>query len=103
VAQYERTIQAAFREVADALAGRAALGDQSRAQQALVMAEQDRFRLADMGYRNGVRSYLEVLDAQRSLFSAQQAQVQLQAQQAQNLVTLYRVLGGGWRPDDEQR
>jgi multidrug efflux system outer membrane protein len=77
VAQYERTIQAAFREVADALAGRAALGDQSRAQQALVMAEQDRFRLADMGYRNGVRSYLEVLDAQRSLFSAQQAQVQV--------------------------
>jgi outer membrane protein, multidrug efflux system len=96
VAQYERAIQSAFREVADALAGRATLGDQLSAQQAQVRAEQDRYALAELRYRNGAASYLDVLDAQRSLFAAQQAAVQVQAQAAQNLVTLYRVLGGGW-------
>ena len=95
-AQYERAIQSAFREVADALAGRATLGEQLRAQEALVRAEQDRYRLADLRYRNGVASYLDALDAQRSLFAAQQALVQVQAQYQQNGVTLYRVLGGGW-------
>ena len=96
VAQYERAIQTAFREVADALAGRATLGQQLQAQQALVLAEQDRFRLADLRYRNGASSFLEVLDAQRSLFASQQALVQVQTQQAQNGVALYRALGGGW-------
>ena len=100
VAQYERTVQVAFREVADALAGRETFGEQLRAQQAQVRAEQDRFTLAELGFRNGVRSFLELLDAQRSLFTAQQAEVSLRAQYAQNLVTLYRVLGGGWTPDD---
>ncbi len=96
LAQYERAIQSAFREVADALAGRATLGEQLRAQEALVRAEQDRYRLADLRYRNGVASYLDALDAQRSLFAAQQALVQVQAQYQQLGVTLYRVLGGGW-------
>lgn len=96
VAQYERTIQAAFREVADALAGRATLGEQLAALQAQVAAESDRFRLADLRYRNGASSYLEVLDAQRSLFTAQQSLVQVQALHAQNQVALYRALGGGW-------
>jgi multidrug efflux system outer membrane protein len=97
-AQYERAIQSAFREVADALAGRATLGEQLHAQEALVRAEQDRYKLADLRYRNGVASYLDALDAQRSLFAAQQALVQVQAQYQQNGVTLYRVLGGGWSP-----
>jgi multidrug efflux system outer membrane protein len=96
VAQYEKTLQTAFREVADSLAGRASLGDQLRAQSAQAAAEQARVRLADQRYRNGAASYLELLDAQRSLFAAQQAVIQLQAQQTQNLVTLYKVLGGGW-------
>ncbi|MBC7780822.1 MAG: efflux transporter outer membrane subunit [Proteobacteria bacterium] len=100
LAQYERAVQVAFREVADALAGRATLGDQARALSAQVSAERDRFNLADLGYRNGVRSYLDVLDAQRSLFAAEQAEVELRAQVAQNLVTLYRVLGGGWNPGE---
>jgi len=95
-AQYERAIQSAFREVSDALAGRATLGEQLRAQLAQANAEEVRFRLSDLRYRNGAASYLEVLDAQRSLFTAQQAVVQVQAAQVQNLVTLYRVLGGGW-------
>ena len=96
-AQYERAIQTAFREVADALAGRATLGEQLRAQLAQANAEAVRYRLSDLRYRNGASSYLEVLDAQRALFAAQQAVVQVQAAQVQNLVTLYRVLGGGWK------
>jgi len=96
VAQYEKAIQTAFREVADSLAGRAALNEQLRAQLAQRNASEITYKLADLRYRNGAASYLEVLDAQRSLFTAQQATVQVQAQQAQNLVTLYKVLGGGW-------
>ncbi|MBZ8138659.1 multidrug transporter [Rubrivivax gelatinosus] len=100
VAQYEKALQSAFREVADALAGRATLGEQLAALQAQVRAEQGRFELADLRYRNGAASYLDVLDAQRSLFSAQQSEVQVRALHAQNLVALYRVLGGGWRDGD---
>jgi multidrug efflux system outer membrane protein len=99
VNQYERAIQSAFREVADALAGRATLGEQLRAQQAQLLAEQDRYRLAELRYRSGAASYLDALDAQRSLFAAQQAQLQVQTLYLQNQVTLYRVLGGGWTAD----
>ena len=97
VAQYEKAIQSAFREVSDALAGRATLGEQVRAQEAQANAEAVRVKLADLRYRNGAASYLDVLDAQRSLFAAQQALVQAQAQQVQNQVNLYKVLGGGWK------
>lgn len=99
LAQYEKAIQTAFREVADSLAGRATLGEQARAQQAQANAEAARFKLADLRYRNGAASYLDVLDAQRSLLAAQQAVVQVQVQKVQNQVTLYKVLGGGWGPD----
>jgi outer membrane protein, multidrug efflux system len=97
IAQYEKAIQTAFREVSDALAGRATLGEQLRAQAAQTNAAQVTYDLADLRYRNGASSYLEVLDAQRTLFAAQQATVQVQALQVQNLVTLYKVLGGGWK------
>ena len=96
VAQYEKSIQTAFREVSDALAGRATLGEQLRAQSAVANAAQVSFKLADLRYRNGASSYFDVLDAQRTLFNAQQATVQTQALQIQNLVTLYKALGGGW-------
>ena len=96
LAQYEKAIQSAFREVADALAGRATFGEQLRAQQAQAAAEEVRAKLADLRYRNGAASYLDVLDAQRALFAARQAVVQVQLAQAQNLVTVYKVLGGGW-------
>lgn len=95
VAQYEKSIQTAFREVADALAGRATLGEQLRAQRAQAQAESVRFRLSDLRYRNGIASALDLLDAQRSLFSAQQAAVQARLAQLQNQVALYKVLGGG--------
>ena len=97
VAQYEKSIQTAFREVADALAGRATLGEQLRAQTAQANAAQVSFNLADLRYRNGAASFLDVLDAQRNVFTAQQALVQVRSLQVQNLVTLYKVLGGGWK------
>jgi multidrug efflux system outer membrane protein len=96
VAQYEKSIQTAFREVADALAGRATLGEQVRAQRAQADAEAVRFRLSDMRYRNGIASALDLLDAQRSLYTAQQSAVTTRLLQLQNQVTLYKTLGGGW-------
>ena len=96
VAQYEKSIQVAFREVSDALAGQATFAEQLRAQRAVAAAEAERFNLSDLRYKNGVASYLDLLDAQRSLFAAQQAAVQANLQRLQNQVTLYRVLGGGW-------
>ena len=95
VAQYEKSIQTAFREVADALAGRATLGEQARALRAQAQAEAVRFKLADLRYRNGIASALDLLDAQRSLFTAQQAALQTRLAQLQNQVLLYKALGGG--------
>ncbi|WP_399679209.1 efflux transporter outer membrane subunit [Xenophilus sp.] len=96
VAEYEKSIQSAFREVADALAGRETLTEQARALDATAQAERRRFELSDLRYRNGVASSLDLLDAQRSLFAAQQQAVQARLQELQNRVTLYKVLGGGW-------
>ena len=96
IAQYEKAIQSGFKEVSDALTGRSTLADQVQAQTAQLTAEQTRMQLTDLRYRNGAANAFELLDAQRSLFAAQQALVQAQAQQAQNLVGLYKVLGGGW-------
>ncbi|MFZ3220974.1 MAG: efflux transporter outer membrane subunit, partial [Rhodoferax sp.] len=97
VAQYEKAIQTGFKEVSDALAGRATLDEQLRAQTAQLDAEQTRMQLTDLRFKNGAANSFEVLDAQRSLFAAQQAVVQVQVQQVQNLVALYKVLGGGWK------
>jgi multidrug efflux system outer membrane protein len=72
VAQYEKSIQTAFREVADALAGQATFSEQLRAQQATAESESERFKLSDLRYRSGTANYLDLLDAQRSLFVAQQ-------------------------------
>ncbi len=94
-AQYEKAIQTAFREVADGLAGRATLAEQRSALAAQVEAETRRLSAAEQRYAAGVSSALDRLDAQRSLFAAQQSLVQVQSQRAQNLVTLYRALGGG--------
>ena len=96
VAQYERAIQTAFREVSDALASRATLAEQLGAQQAQANAEATRFKLSDLRYQNGVASYLDLLDAQRSFFVTQQQLVQTRLAQSQSQVNLYKALGGGW-------
>ena len=97
VAQYERTVQVAFQEVSDALAGRRYLADEVAAQERAVKAQAGIAHLARLRYREGVAEYLEVLDAERSLFSAQQALILLRRQQLDNLVRLYIALGGGLR------
>ncbi len=95
LAQYEKAIQVAFREVADTLAQRGTIEDQMKAQQSLVNAVADTYRLAISRYTKGVDSYLSVLDAQRSLYAAQQGLIAIRLAQVVNLVTLYKVLGGG--------
>lgn len=94
LAQYERAIQSAFREVADALAGRETLVRQLEAQQALSAADARRLELTELRLRNGAASELEWLDAQRSHYASQQALLQTRLACWQNQVTLYKVLGG---------
>jgi len=95
-AQYEKAVQTAFRDVADALAGRATLVEQLAAQHAQTDAETARFKLSNLLFTNGVASSLDQLDAQRSLFASQQALVQVKLALLQNRIAVYRALGGGW-------
>ncbi|MFN2186931.1 MAG: efflux transporter outer membrane subunit [Anaerolineae bacterium] len=97
LAQYEQSIQIAFREVADALAIRSTIDTQLVAQQSLTDASEKIYQLSEARYRQGVESYLGVLDAQRSYYNAQQTLIATRLSQATNLVTLYKVLGGGWQ------
>jgi multidrug efflux system outer membrane protein len=94
LARYEQTIQTAFREVSDALARRGTIGAQFAAQTRLVAAAQDSFTLNEARYRNGIASFLDVLDAQRTLYTAQQSLVRTRLTRATNLADLYRTLGG---------
>ncbi|HRO54348.1 MAG TPA: efflux transporter outer membrane subunit, partial [Alicycliphilus sp.] len=96
LAQYEKTIQTAFREVADALAERATLSERLAAQASLVQATRRTLELSDARFRLGADNYLTVLDAQRSLYAAQQGEIALQLAEQVNRVTLYKVLGGQW-------
>ena len=93
--QYEQTIQNAFREVADELAARETYQEQLAAQNALVAASSQAFRLSQARYNNGIDDFLTVLDSQRSLFSAKQGAVNIKQAYLANLVSLYKVLGGG--------
>ncbi|MEN3977000.1 efflux transporter outer membrane subunit [Emcibacter sp. SYSU 3D8] len=95
VATYEKTVQTAFREVADALAARRYFADQVAAQERALVAQRNSAELAQLRYRNGVSNYLEVLDAERNLFDAEQSLVETRRNQLDNLVTLYVALGGG--------
>jgi len=94
VAQYEKAIQTAFREVADALADRGTLDAQLAAQQSLVDATTQSFRLSSARYKQGIDSYLVVLDSERSLYAAQHNLIALQLARQGNLVNLYKALGG---------
>jgi outer membrane protein, multidrug efflux system len=102
VVQYEQAIQTAFREVSDALAGRGTLDEEVAADQALVDASSESYRLSDMRFRTGVDNFLNVLVSQRSLFTAQQSLVGVKLARLQNLVTLYKALGGGWLEHNAQ-
>ncbi len=95
--QYERTIQAAFRDVADALAERATLTERLQAQRSLVQATERTLALSQARFRLGADNYLAVLDAERSLYAAQQSLIALQLADQANRVQLYKALGGQWQ------
>jgi len=95
LAQYEKAIQSAFREVADALAVRGTVDQQLSAQESLVEAFAQTYRLSQARYTKGIDNYLSVLDAQRSLYAAQQGLVTLRLAKLANQVRFYAVLGGG--------
>jgi len=95
VAQYEKTIQTAFREVADALAQRGTIDEQVAAQQSLTDATAKSYHLSQVRYEKGIDSYLSELDAQRSLYAAQQGLISSRLTRLLNRVTLYKVMGGG--------
>ncbi|MBP9960864.1 AdeC/AdeK/OprM family multidrug efflux complex outer membrane factor [Pseudomonas defluvii] len=102
VAKYEKTIQTAFQEVSDGLAARQTFKEQLQAQRDLVAANQDYYRLAERRYRIGIDSNLTFLDAQRSLFSSQQALIADRLLQLVSEVNLYKALGGGWHEQTVQ-
>lgn len=97
VAQYEKAIQTAFREVADGLAAQATYTRQVQAQRDLLATSEDYYNLAERRYRTGVDSYLTVLDAQRQLFSVQQQLISDRLAQMTSEVNLFKALGGGWQ------
>jgi multidrug efflux system outer membrane protein len=97
IANYEKSIQTGFREVADALAGRATYDRSLSAEEALVAAQQRRYDLTDKRYRSGADSYLAVLLAQQDLYAAQRDLVSTRTDRLANLITLYKSLGGGLR------
>ncbi|WP_353191204.1 efflux transporter outer membrane subunit [Pandoraea pnomenusa] len=99
VVSYERVIQTAFAEVDDALTAQQLLSRQFQAQKRVSDGERERLRLAKRRYVNGVASYLELLDAQRSEFQAAQQLIDVKQRVLVNHVALYRALGGGWQPD----
>ena len=98
MANYEGTVQAAFRDVNTALTARYGLEQQLAAQRDLLHAQAERTRLAELRYAQGSSSYMEVLDARRELFAAEQGVVQLRRARLSASVALYRALGGGLDP-----
>jgi len=102
IAQYEKAVQSAFREVADNLAVKGTIDAQIVAQEALVEAVAETYRLARLRYDKGFDSYLSVLDAQRSFYGAQQALIMLRLARADNIISLYKALGGGLDENSRQ-
>ncbi|MDF7658084.1 TolC family protein [Erwiniaceae bacterium L1_54_6] len=95
VAAYEKAVQTAFQEVADALARRGTINDELSSQRNNVTASQTYYHLADLRYRNGIDTYLDALTAQRTLYSARTSLVTTQQAYYLNLITFYKVMGGG--------
>lgn len=96
VAQYEKTVQTAFKEVSDALALTASLEEQVKAQASLAAASGKSYELSTLRYENGVDSYLTKLDSQRSYADSRQGLIAARLSRLANTLTLYKALGGGW-------
>lgn len=95
IAQYEKAVQIAFSEVANALARRGTIAEEISADQDLVQAATTSLSISTARYQRGSDTYLNVLLAQRTLYSAQQTLISIRLAQATNLVTIYKTLGGG--------
>ncbi|WP_171057336.1 efflux transporter outer membrane subunit [Pseudomonas fluorescens] len=100
ISEYEKAIQGAFREVADALDSSKTIGDELNVEQQWSASEARRVQLAESLYRDGVNSYLDVLDAQRQFLTAQQSLIKTRLLQLTNRIALYKGLGGGWTEAD---
>ena len=99
VANYEKAIQSGFREDADAQAVQGTVDQELAAQESLVQAFAETYRLSNIRYLKGLDNYLSVLEAQRSLYVSQQALVFIRLEKLSNQIRLYAVLGGGWTPE----
>jgi multidrug efflux system outer membrane protein len=99
MAQYEKTVLVAFKEVEDALVGVRTSRQQAQAQEDQVKALRSALHLAELRYRGGVSNYLDVLTAKRSLFDAELALTSTRRLHLVSIVQLYKALGGGWSPD----
>jgi len=97
VANYQKAIQTAFREVADALVATSSYANQIEEQAALISAQQRRFDLANARYRQGEDAYLNVLSAQQELYGAQQSRLEARLNKLTSQISLYKALGGGWK------
>lgn len=97
IARYEKAVQTAFREVADALVARATWTEQLRAQRDLLKESDQTSTITKARYEHGIDSYFALLDAQRSLFEAQQNEILIHQQTLANMIDLYKALGGGWQ------
>jgi multidrug efflux system outer membrane protein len=102
LARYDKAIQSAFRDVADALAQRGTLDERLASQQALADASDKSFRIHEARYQKGAESYLNALVSQRALYAARQSLITARLAKAGNSVTLYKVLGGGWQEEGGQ-
>jgi multidrug efflux system outer membrane protein len=102
VANYEKTVQSAFHDVSDALVGRDTYVEQIKAEEALVAADARSLRLSQMRFKAGVDTFLNVLVSQNALFSSELNLISLKLAATQNLVTLYKALGGGWEEQTSQ-
>lgn len=102
VAQYEKAIQTAFREVADTFAEKSTLIERLDARRKLVEATKMSFKLSEARYKGGIDSYLGFLDSQRVLYLAQLELIEIRLTESANRVSLYKVLGGGWGSEDRK-
>jgi multidrug efflux system outer membrane protein len=103
IAEYEKSVQVAFREVADALAGRGTYLQELEAQDALVRANSRQYELALARFQAGSNDYLDTLVAQRALYAARLGSITTELQRRSNEITLFKALGGGWGGETEKR
>lgn len=103
IARYQKSIQVAFKEVSDGLAVRSKIDDRLAAQQARLVAAEQAYALIKQRYESGITRYLEVIDAQRTLYTAQRSMISTQLIKHENSILMFKALGGDWRAQSNAR